>query len=93
MLLAIHCYREGDVGLYVSVVDFTDNRWRILETASIWGNAPAMKIGSLKDMGANLRFGQPSLLPLDAGEFLAAHRAIENGQGKILAHRIRVAAE
>lgn len=92
LLLAIHSYREGDVGLYVSVVDFTGNRWEVLETACIWGKAPAMRIGSLKDMSANLRFGQPSLLPLGNGEFLAAHWAIENGQGKILGHRIRLRA-
>ncbi len=90
LLLAIHCYREGDIGLHVSIVDFSGSRWRIVETACIWGNAPSMRIGSLKDMGTNLRFGQPSLLPLGNSEYLAAHWAIENGQGKILAHRIRV---
>lgn len=91
-LLSIHAVREGDVGLYVNGVDFTDDQWRILATRNIWENAPSMQIGSLASMGAGLKFGQPSLLPLDDGDILATHWAIENGQGRILTHRIRVGA-
>jgi hypothetical protein len=36
--------------------------------------------------------GQPSLLRLNEDEFLAAHWAIEDGQGKIKTHRLRVRA-
>ncbi len=92
LLLSIHCYREGDTGLYVHIVDFTDNKWEIIGTEKIWGKAPSMHIGQLKDMGKNLKFGQPSLLPLDNGEFLASHWAVEDCTGKILTHRLRVDA-
>jgi len=41
-------------------------------------------------MGESLRFGQPSQLALDNGELLATHWSIEQGQGRILAHRLRL---
>lgn len=90
LLLSVHCHREGKVGLYVNIVDFTNDEWRVLATEKIWGNAPSKHVGGLLDMGKGLKFGQPSLLPIDNGEFLAAHWAIEDGQGRILAHRIRI---
>ena len=37
-----------------------------------------------------VRFGQPSLLPLDDGEVLAAHWCVEDGLGKIRLHRLLV---
>ena len=44
----------------------------------------------MTEMFTALRFGQPSLVQLNEGEFLAVHWAIEEGQGKILAHRLRI---
>jgi len=90
LLLSIHAYREVNPGLYVHLVDFTDNRWKIITTSRIWGNAPSTHITNLQEMGKNLKFGQPSLLPLGGNEYLAAHWAVQDCTGKILAHRIRV---
>ena len=90
MLLTIHCHREGETGLYVRIVDFTDDRWRTVEESVIWGNAPSARIARYAEMGRNLRFGQPSLLPLDKGEILATHWAVEDGQGRIRTHRLRL---
>jgi len=90
LLLSIHCYREENTGLYVNLVDFSNDIWRTIAASKIWGKAPARHIVSLKDMGKNLKFGQPSLLPLGNDEFLAVHWAVEDCLGKILAHRIRV---
>ena len=89
-LLAIHCQREGDVGLYVHVVDFRDDKWHILAKAKVWDKAPSQHIGRLADMGTGLKFGQSSLLRLGNGDILATHWAIEDGQGRILTHRIRI---
>ena len=89
-LLAVHCQREGDVGLYVHVVDFADDKWNILAKTNIWDKVTSMHIGTLADMGAKLKFGQPSLTQLEDGDILATHWAVENGQGRILTHRIRV---
>ena len=90
-LLTIHCHREGqDIGLFVRIVDLAGDQWRIAEEAKIWGNAPAMKVGGYSTMGQNLRFGQASLLRLDDGDILASHWAIEEGQGRIHTHRLRV---
>ena len=91
LLLTIHCQREGeDIGLYVRLVDFSQDRWRTIKEANIWANAPAMKVAAYATMGRNLRFGQPSLLRLDDGDILATHWAIEEGQGMILTHRLRI---
>lgn len=92
LLLSVHAQRTGDdIGVYVRVVDFADDRWNTLCEASVWDNAPAMKIASYASMSA-LRFGQPSLLRLSDDEVLATHWAIENGQGRILSHRLKVEA-
>ena len=90
LLLAIHCQREGEVGLYIHVVNFADDKWHILARTKVWDKAPSKHIGRLADMGTGLKFGQPSLLQLDNGDILATHWAIEDGQGQILTHRIRV---
>ena len=90
ILLTIHCHREGkEIGLFVRIVDLTDDRWRIVEESKVWGNAPSMKLGAYASL-ANLRFGQASLLRLDGDEVLATHWAIEEGQGRIRTHRLRV---
>jgi len=91
ILLTIHCHREGEeIGLFVRIVDLVGNRWRIVEERKIWGNVPSMKVGGYSTMGQNLRFGQASLLRLDTGDILATHWAIEEGQGRILTHRLEV---
>jgi len=88
-LLTIHAHREGRVGLFVRIVDFSGDKWRVLEEAEIWNRAASHKITGFASMGA-LKFGQPSLLQLDNGEILATHWAIEQGQGRILSHRLRI---
>ena len=90
-LLTVHCHREGeDIGVFLRIVDFSRDRWRTVETAKVWGNAPSMKIAVYSNMGRDLKFGQASLLRLDDGEVLVTHWAIEGGQGRIRTHRIRV---
>lgn len=90
-LLTIHCHREGeDVGLYVRIVDFSDDKWNLVAESRIWNNAPPMKVAAYATMGRSLRFGQASLLRLDNGDVLATHWAIEDGQSRILTHRLRI---
>ena len=92
LLLSIHSHREGeDIGVYVRVVDFARDTWRTIEERKIWGNAPSRSVAEYAKMGQNLKFGQPSLLTLGNGEILATHWAIEDCQGKILTHRLRLA--
>ena len=90
LLLTIHCQRERDVGLFVRIVDFGGDAWRVVEETSIWGNAPASEVASYAEMALKLRFGQASLLRLDNEDILATHWAVEDGQGRILTHRLRV---
>lgn len=91
VLLTSHCHREGDdIGLYVRLVDFTNDRWQVIEELNIWDNAPAMKVAAYATMGLNLKFGQPSFLRLDNGDVLATHWAIEDGQGRIRTPRLSI---
>ncbi len=90
-LLTIHAHRGEDPGLFVRIVDFAGDRWRVLEETAIYGTAVAQtRAGqSMPEMFKSLRFGQPSLLQTGDDEFLAVHWCIEDGQGRIRAHRLR----
>lgn len=93
LLLTVHSHREGEeIGVFVRVIDFSDDEWKVVEAVNVWDNAPAMQVGNYATMGTNLRFGQPSLLRLEGDEVLATHWAIEEGQGRIRSHRLRVRA-
>jgi sialidase-1 len=92
-LLTIHAHRAQNPGIYVRIVDFTDDKWRVVDEALIWGQAlgEQTRTGqSMTKMFTSLRFGQPSIMRLANGEFLASHWSIEEGQGRIRAHRLKV---
>ena len=91
-LLTIHCHREREIGLFVRIVDFSGDQWRTVDELDIWSNAPSRQVSRYRDMAVNLRFGQASLLPLGNEEYLATHWCIEDGQGKIRTHRLRIRA-
>ena len=92
MLMTIHSHRAGkNVGLYVRLIDFTEDVWNMLDEKVIWGNVIAQDgHESIADQIAGLQFGQPSLLPLNNGEILAYHWGKENGQANIKAHRLKL---
>jgi sialidase-1 len=92
-LLTIHAHRAENPGIVVRVVDFTDDEWKVVDEAVIWRGTMRQQTRagqSMVEMFGSLRFGQPSLLHLRDGEFLASHWTIEEGQGKIRTHRLRV---
>jgi sialidase-1 len=93
LLLSCHAHRGTDPGLYVRVVDFRNDQWRVIEEKVIWGTSIGQQTreGQTVDrMFASMRFGQPSWVRLSEREFLALHWSIEDGQGKIRAHQLRV---
>ena len=92
-LLSIHSHRGHDVGLRVRLVDFTGDRWHVLEEKLIWGGGMGeqTKDGqSFFEFAGSIRFGQGSLLRLANGDILATHWCVIDGQGKILTHRLRL---
>jgi sialidase-1 len=92
-LLTIHAHRGDEVGIFVRVVDFANDQWRVIAEQAIYGaevGAQTRAGQSAAQMFKSLRFGQPSLLRLGEDEFLAAHWCVEEGQGKIRLHRIQV---
>jgi len=90
-LLTIHAHRAGDVGLYVRLVDFKNDKWRVVEERVIWSGAESQDTSKdyISQFG-DLKFGQPSLLHLHNGEILAVHWCVEGGQHIIKAHRLNV---
>jgi len=92
-LLTIHAHRGEDPGIYVRIVDFSKDAWSVVDEGVIWGRELGQQTHqgqSMRQMFSSLRFGQPSLLRLHNGEFLASHWSIEEGQGKIRTHRLRI---
>ncbi len=94
LLLTIHSHRgTRDTGIYVRVVDFSRDEWKPLTEIVIYGanaGGQTREGQEMAEMFRSLRFGQPSLLKLDDGEILASHWCIEDGQGRIRAHRLRL---
>lgn len=90
MLLAIQCQRTGDVGLFVRVVDFSNDVWRVVSETKVWGGVRAHETDSFAKQCSTMKFGQPSLLRLTNGDILATHWCVEEGQGKILSHRLAI---
>ena len=92
-LLSIHAHRAEDPGIYVRLIDFSDDQWKVVDELAIWGFSAGQQTRdgqSMAEMFGSIRFGQPSLLRLSNGEFLASHWSIEDGQGKIRDHRLHV---
>ena len=90
VLLTIHSQRERDIGLYVRLVDFSNDEWRTIKEVNTWGAAAASRVSAYATMHRDLKFGQPSLLRLDNGEVLATHWGVVQGQSGILTHRLRI---
>ena len=90
-LLTIHAHRTSDVGLYVRLIDFKNDKWKMLEETVIWGKAEAQDTskGFIEQFG-DLKFGQPSLLRLNNDEILATHWCVENCLYKIKTHRLKL---
>ena len=91
-LLSIHAHRECEpTGVIVRACALSaDNRLTTHAELNLWDRAAAQRVTGFGDMGTKLKFGQPALVALGDGEYLAYHWSIENGQGRILGHRIRV---
>ena len=86
--MSIQCHRGKDVGLYVRLVDFSQDQWNVIEEKLVWGARMDQQTRDgqkFHEFASSLRFGQASLLRLSNGEILATHWCSEDGQGRILA--------
>jgi sialidase-1 len=91
MLLTVHAHREGDPGLYVRLVDFKNDKWKMVRQEVIWCEAPCQDTSKgIVEQFANLKFGQPSLLKLENDDILATHWCVENCLYKIKTHRLKI---
>ncbi len=94
-LATIHAHRGADPGIYVRIGDLEGGRWRVIFETAIYGAGSRRQTRpgqAAPDMFTSLRFGQPSLLRLPGDELLACHWAVEDGQGRIVTHRLRLRA-
>lgn len=93
LLLTIHAHRGDAASIRVRLVDFAGDHWRVVEELPIWGAGAGRQTRAGQSMTAmftSLKFGQPSLTRLSQEEWLAVHWSVEEGQGKIRSHRLRV---
>jgi sialidase-1 len=89
-LLTIHAHREKDApGIYVRHVDISNNQFKVLSEENIW-NGLSNHEGNIIEQFENLKFGQPSLIKLNNGEFLAVHWCWEKTMFVIKSHLIRI---
>lgn len=92
-LMSVHCHRGEEVGLYVRVIDFSNDQWNVIAEKEIWGPSLSQHAGQNQKflpLLKSIRFGQASLLRLNNGEILVTHWSIEEGQGRIRTHRLRL---
>jgi sialidase-1 len=92
-LLSVHCHRaDVKVGLFARVIDFSKNRWKVIDEKLIWSAAQAQNVS--KDIISQfnaLQFGQPTPLKLKNGDIFVVHWcADENSPGKILGHTLKI---
>jgi sialidase-1 len=92
--LTIHAHRAAsETGIYARIVDFSHDQWKPLTEIAVYGasvRGQTREGQAMAEMFRSLRFGQPSLLKLPDGDILASHWCIEEGQGRIRTHRLRV---
>ena len=92
-LLALHAVRRdtGRPGIYGYVVNLAGGRWDIEAEALLWEPAlPPVRDDTMAEAFAYLKFGQPGALRLSDGTLLMTHWAVEAGQGRTLATRLRI---
>ncbi len=92
-LLALHAIRRDTdrPGVYGYLVDFSQRRWDVLDTALLWApDAPLRPGKGMADIFAYVRFGQPSAILLADGDLLMTHWACEEGQYRTFATRVRL---
>lgn len=89
-LLTIHAHREAPVGLNVYRSRIAGDRLGRLDSLALFADERLGQATVEGDPFANLRFGQPSLLPLGGDEFLGCCWQVEAGQHVIKTFRIRL---
>lgn len=89
-LLSIHAHRESPVGLNIYRSHLHQNRLEVLDTLALFADEKLGQRTGQADPFASLRFGQPSLLALGQGEYLACCWQVENSQHVIKTFRIRL---
>lgn len=91
IVLSIHAHRSNGNGIFIRLVDTALDGWRVMEEQPLWSDTDALtQDRRMTQMFQALRFGQPSLLKLHNGDILATYWKIEDGQGRIKSHRLRL---
>ena len=93
LLLTIHAHRGAEPGIWVRLINFAGDRWQPLAETCIYGAGQKRQTvdgQAAAEMFKSLKFGQPSIIRLQSGDLLATHWCVEDGQGKIRSHRLRL---
>jgi len=70
-ILTVHCQRSDNPGIFIRVVDFSGNTWKVVQEEMVWNGGMIKKKHdtAISKEFAALKFGQPSLLSLSNSEF------------------------
>lgn len=93
LLLTIHAHRGAEPGIWVRLINFANDQWQPLAETCIYGAGQKRQTvdgQAAAEMFKSLKFGQPSVIRLQSGDLLATHWCVEDGQGKIRSHRLRL---
>ncbi len=92
-LLALHAIRRDTdrPGIYGYIIDFTDKKWNIIDSAIVWEpKTPLTKNANMAEIFAFLKFGQPGAILLKNGNAMMSHWYAEDGQYKTIATEIEL---
>ncbi len=89
-MLSIHAHRQSPVGLNVYRSHLSAAGLDVTDRLGLFDDEKLGQENAQSDPFANLRFGQPSLLPLGGEDFLACCWQVENCQHVIKTYRIRL---
>ena len=90
-LIALHAVRRDteQPGIYAYIVDFSDDKWDIVDEMIVWQpQTPMAKDSNMAEIFSFLKFGQPGAILLDDGDVMMSHWYAEQGQYKTMATRI-----
>ena len=92
-VLSIHAIRRDTdrPGIYACIADVAGGRWKKLEQQLLWEpNTPVLADKNMAAIFAFLKFGQPSAIRLQDGDFMLTHWYCQDGVYKTCVTRFRL---
>ena len=92
-IMTIHAIRRDttEPGIYVSVADVSNGKWKLLSLERIWKpSVPVTKDMNMAEIFSFMKFGQPNGIITNDGKFLLYHWECKDGQYSTLLHAYEI---